>query len=113
MRKIYYDLKLRLNYLYRGIKIRKEFHIGDIVGYEGKAYFINNGVKSDCNGNRIYQLVENIPYDCNNKRLVIEVKENEIYKIKCWSNFKRGIFNIYDFNMKYWHKINLKKILNK
>lgn len=103
------SLKDALEYNLRKFAIEKGF----IVGYKGKAYFINNAIKSDCEGNRIYQLVENIPYDCNNKRLVIELKESEIYKVKCWSNFKRGIFNVYDFNMEYWHRINLKKMLNK
>lgn len=111
MRKLYYDLKLRFNYLYKGIKTRKEFHINDIVGYKGVAYFISNADKSDSKGNRIYKLVENTPYDLNNKRSVIEVKECEIYKVKCWSNFKRGLFSVYHFNMTYWHYINLREVL--
>lgn len=111
MRKLYYDFKFKLRYIMRGIKTRKEFHIGDIVAYKGIAYFISNAVKRDHNGVRIYKLVENVPFDESGKRKSIEVNEKEIYKVKCWSNFKRGIMSVYNFNMTYWHEINLRKVL--
>lgn len=113
MKRKYYDLKLKIGYIIQGIKTRKEFHIGDIVGYKGISYFINNAIKTDSKGVRIYDLVENVPFDENGKRRCIEVKEYEIYKVKCWDNFKRGIMSVYDFNMHYWHDLNLRKMLNK
>lgn len=111
MKKIYYDLKLRIKYICQGIKTRKEFHINDIVGYKGIAYFVSNANKTDSNRVRIYKLVEDVPFDENGKRKSIEVKEYEIYKVKCWSNFKRGLLSVYNFNMTYWHDINLRKMI--
>lgn len=113
MRKTYYDLKLKLRYIIQGIKTRKDLHIGDIVGYKGIAYFIRNANKTDSKGVRIYKLIEDVPFDENGKRKFIEVKEHEIYKVKCWSNLKRGIMSVYNFNMDYWHNINLKKMLDR
>lgn len=113
MKKKFLDLKLKCRYIIQGFKTRKEFHINDIVGYKGKEYFISNANKTDNKGIRIYKLVENVPYDKNGYRNSIELKEFEIYKVKCWSNFKRGMFNIYDFNMMYWHDSNLRKLINK
>lgn len=109
MKRIYIELKLRIRYIVRGIQTRKELHIGDVVGYKGVRYFINNANKTDTNGVRIYDLVEDVPFDENGERSSIQLKEHQIYKVKCWSNFKRGIMSVYDFNMQCWHKINLKK----
>ena len=57
VKRIYIELKLRIRYLVRGIQTRKDLHIGDIVGYKGVIYFINNANKTDTNGDRIYGLV--------------------------------------------------------
>lgn len=111
MRKLYYDAKLRFGYLMQGIRTRNEFHINDIVEVDGVSYFISNMNKIDLKGNRIYKLAENVTPTVSRKRRVIEVKEADMCKVKCWSNFKRGIFRVYDFNMQYWHHINLRRVL--
>jgi hypothetical protein len=112
VKRLYYDFKLKLTYLIKGIRTRNEIHLGDIVFYEGKEWFVNNAIKScgQC-GERLYDLIENVPYDENKKREKISVGKSNIKKIKNWSNFKQGIFNVYDFNMTYWHDINLRKLL--
>jgi len=113
MKKTYYDLKLKLSYLIKGIKSRKEIHIMDIVKYDNKEWFVNNAISScgQC-GERLYDLLENVPFDENGKRKKVSVSKSKIVKVKNWSNFKIGIFNVYEFNMNYWHDINLRKMLS-
>lgn len=108
MKKKYYDLKLKISYLIRGIRSRKTLHLMDIVTYRGKEYFVNNGT-----GRPLWDLVENVSFDKNGKRKSVVAHEDEIKKIMCWKNFKRGIFSVYDFNMLYWHKINLRQLLER
>ena len=110
MKKVYYDLKLRVSYLIRGIKTRKKIHLMDIVRYDDKEWFVNNAIRScgQCR-ERLYDLIENIPFNENNKREIIRASATNIVKVRNWSNFKRGIFCVYDFQMFYWHDINLRK----
>jgi hypothetical protein len=112
MKKLYYNLKLRLKYLIGGIKTRKQIHLMDIVTYNNKEWFVNNAIRycGQCQ-TKLYDLIENIPYDENNKREIALVSESKVKKVKNWDNFKRGIFHNYDFNMLYWHDINLRNLL--
>lgn len=112
MKRIYLDLKLRTGYIIKGINTRKKLHLMDIVTYEGKEYFVNNGTKhcGQCNA-KLWDLVENVPFDENGKRPSVVTREGAIKKVKCWNNFKRGIFSVYEFQMMYWHQINLRKLL--
>lgn len=112
MKKLYYDLKLKLSYLINGIKTRNTIHLGDIVIYKNKEWFVNNAIRScgQCR-TRLYDLVENTPYGTIRKS--ISAPEHEIKKVRSWDNFKRGIFNVYDFNMLYWHEINLNRLMNR
>lgn len=36
MKKLYYDLKLKLGYLVKGIRTRKQIHLMDIVVYKNE-----------------------------------------------------------------------------
>lgn len=114
MKKLYYDLKLKIGYLIKGIKTRNSIHLGDIVIYKNKEWFVNNAIRScgQCR-TRLYDLIENIPYDGNRIREFVSAPEPEVKKVKNWNNFKRGIFNVYDFNMLYWHEINLNRLMNR
>jgi hypothetical protein len=83
----------------------------DTVTYKNKEWFVNNAIHScgQCR-TRLYDLIENIPYGI---RQSTSAPEPEVKKIKNWNNFKRGIFSVYDFNMLYWHSINLRKLMEK
>ena len=113
MKRLYYDFKLKLSYLIKGIKTRKEIHIMDVVTYDGKEWFVNNAIRScgQC-GEKLYDLVEDVPFDKDGKRITAKVSKSNIKKVKNWSNFKIGIFSVYDFNMLYWHYTNLRKLLD-
>lgn len=114
MKRLYYDLKLKLSYLVKGIKSRNSIHLMDTVTYEGKEWFVNNAVRY-CGQCRtlIYDLVENVPFDENGKRKTASASAYKVKKVKNWRNFKRGIFSVYDFQMSYWHSINLRKLMEK
>lgn len=74
--------------------------------------FINNAIRccGQC-GEKLYDLVKNVPFDEDNKRETAKASQSKIRKVKNWSNFKRGIFNVYDFNMTYWHSIKLRELM--
>lgn len=114
MKHLYYDLKLKLSYLIKGIKTRNTIHLMDTVTYKDKEWFVNNAIKS-CGQCRtpLYDLVENVPFDRDGKRATASASEYEIKKIKNWSNFKIGIWNVYDFNMTYWHNTKLRDLEDK
>lgn len=112
MEKLYFDLKLKISYLIKGIKTRKEIHLMDIVIYKNEEWFVNNAIRScgQC-GERLYDLVKNVPFDEKGKRECAKVSQSNMRKIKNWFNFKRGILNVYNFNMTYWHNTNLEKLM--
>lgn len=112
MKRFYYDLKLKLGYLIQGIKTRNDIHLMDIVVYKEKEYFVNNATKycGQCM-TPIYDLIENVPYEENSKRELVSASAYYVKKVKNWSNFKRGIFAAYDFQMLYWHDMNLRELM--
>ena len=73
---------------------------------------VNNAIRScgQC-GERLYDLIENVSFNKNSMRESAKASKSKIRKVRNWSNFKRGIFNVYEFNMTYWHDINLRKLI--
>lgn len=110
MKKKYYSLILKIKYLISGIRTRKKLHLIDKVKYKDGKYIVTNMVTycGQC-GTWLIDIVEDIPLDGNGKRKNLQVPIHELKKMRTWKNFKRGILNTYDFNMRYWHEINIRK----
>ena len=99
----YYDLKLKAGYIITGIKTVKIVHLMDDVVYKGERYFVNNGTS--------YPKWDLIKFTDPYPRKSILVHQDDFKKEKSWANLKRGIFSNYEFQMSYWHKIDLRKLM--
>lgn len=117
MRQFFLDKVLKIKYLLCGIRTIKMLHLMDDVSYNGKTYFINNMITSCGNcGARLIDILPNewsINAGGEKFRKSEKVAEWKLKKIKNWKNFKNGLFSNYSWQMAYWHRITMDKMLNK
>lgn len=92
------DKRLKLKYILLGIKNIFRINILDIVIYNNKRYFVNNGTSIP-----IWDLIE---VDTREHK---RVNSNEFKKEFSIRNIKNAIKGTYNFHMGYWHSINMRK----
>lgn len=102
MKRCLYGLYLKTKSLLNSFKHFREFHLMDDVIYNGKRYFINNGIAYP-----YYDLCE---YEyTDGKRKSIRVHESKIKKVKSLQNLKNDLLYLHKWYMNYWYEIDLRK----
>jgi len=94
-----YDKKLKVEYIVQGIKNIYSINLGDIVIYDGKRYFVNNGASSPT-----WDLLE---LESNEH---IRVNSKDFKKEISIRNIKNAIRSTYRFQIGYWHRIRMDKL---
>lgn len=89
-----------------------KLHLMDRVVYKGQDCFINNMIRSDSNGNRLYDILPE-KLDKYGRRIGWSVPRNEFRKKFCWLNIKNDLTFHYRWWKDYWYVIDLRKMMNK
>lgn len=105
MKKRFWGLMLRTKALVLSFRCYKGIHLMDAVIYQGKRYFVNNGVSAP-----MWDICE-MEWNKDRKRESIRVHEDLLRKEITWRNIKNGLFSHYRWYMSYWYEIDLKKKL--
>lgn len=92
------DIRLKLKYILLGIKNIFRINILDIVIYDNRKYFVNNGTSMP-----VWDLIE---LDTRDRK---RVNSKDFKKEISIRNIKNAIKGTYNFHMGYWHKINMRK----
>lgn len=114
LKKRYISIKLKISCIIDGLRTAGNIHLMDIVEYRGKRYIVSNGIT--CCGTcctKLWNITECLPLDQKEKRERHLVPGDHLKRVFCRANIRRAVFNIYDHQMAYWHKINVRKALNK
>ena len=104
MKKLLYGLILRSKTLFISVKQVNEVHLMDSVIYDGKKCFVNNGVSAP-----IWDLCEE-ELKSDGIRNTYRVHEKDFKKAKTFRNLKNDLFYHYDWYMRCWYKIDLRKM---
>lgn len=106
-------LSIKARYMRLSLRARKKLHLMQIVKYKGKEYFLNNGTRV-CNCGRIkWNIVENVPFDENERRKSLYICSSQLKLKLTLNNMKLGLFSVYNHRMKYWYNIDLNKSISK
>jgi len=101
-------LPLRLENFYISIKDRNKIHLMDDVIYQGKKCFVNNGIRYDENGNRLWDILEK-EWNSDGTRNHYLATDAELTKVKNWQTFKNSCLYHYRWYMTYWYSIKLRE----
>lgn len=88
-----------------------KLHLMDRVVYKGQDCFINNMIKWDSNGNRLYDILPEA-LDENCRRKGWSVPRSEFNKKFCWLNIKNDLTYHYRWWKDYWYDIHLRKMMS-
>ena len=87
-----------------------KLHLMDRVIYKGQDCFINNMIRSDSDGNRLYDILPEA-LDENGMRKGWSVPRSEFKKKICWWNIKNGLTFHYRWWKDYWYDIHLREMI--
>ena len=62
-----------------------KIHLMDVITYKRQRCFVNNGTKSDSNGNRLWDILPE-EFDENGRRSGWAVPRSEFRRVFCWFN---------------------------
>lgn len=106
------SIYLKTKHLLISISEFNKLHLMDRVVYKGQDCFINNMIRQDPNGNRLYDILLEA-WDENGRRKGWSVPRSEIKKKICWANIKNDLTYHYRWWKDYWYEIQLRKMMNK
>ena len=84
----------------------------DKIIYKGQKCFVNNGTKSDSNGNRLWDILPE-EFDENGRRSGWSVPRSEFRRVFCWFNIKNALFSRYHWWKSYWYEIQLREMMSR
>lgn len=99
---------LRWTNFCKSISMRNEFHLMDDVVYNGKKCFINNGIRSNEKGERVWDVLEK-ELNTDGTRNHYLATDSELTKVKNWQTFKNSCLYHYRWYMTYWYSIKLRE----
>ena len=103
---------LKVKHMFISVNEFNKLHLMDRVIYKGQNCFINNMIRSDENGNRLYDILPE-KFDEDGKRKGWPVPRNEIKKKICWLNIKNDLTYHYRWWKDYWYDIDLRNMMDK
>ena len=84
----------------------------DKIIYKGQNCFVNNGTKSDSNGNRLWDILPE-EFDENGRRSGWSVPRSEFRRVFCWFNIKNALFSRYNWWKSCWYEIQLREMMSR
>lgn len=103
--KTFWGLVLRTKALILSFRRYKGIHLMDTVIYQGKRYFVNNGVSAP-----MWDICE-MEWNKERKRVSLHVHEDILKKEITWRNIRNGLLSNYRWYMSSWYYIDLGKKL--
>lgn len=110
LKRLYFSLILKADYMSKSFRRRNNIHLMDRVMYNGEEYFVNNGTVccGDC-GIRLWSILSKEPRNDKSKRKGFNVPETYLTKINDKESRKYGRMFYYNFMMTNWYSIHLNK----
>jgi hypothetical protein len=105
-------LPLRLENFYISIKDRNKIHLMDDVIYNGKKCFVNNGIRSNEKGERLWDILET-EWNPDGTRNHYLATDAELTKVKNLETFKNSCLSHYRWYMIYWYQIQVRELMEK
>lgn len=113
MKKRIYSIYLKIKNMILSIKEFHEIHIGDLVVYENKKCFVNNGTRYDASGLVHYWDILECDLNKNGTRNKYYATDEELKRCLCLSNVKNALFYRYKWWKTCWYRIELSNMLSK
>ena len=85
MKKVIFSCYLKIKNLLISMTEFHKIHLMDVITYKGQRCFVNNGTKSDSNGNRLWDILPE-KTDENGRRSGWSVPRSEFKRVFCWFN---------------------------
>jgi hypothetical protein len=104
-------LPLRFEHLFTSLENAGGIHLMDDVIYNGKKCFVNNGIRYNEDGERLWDILEK-EWNEDGTRNHYLATDAELIKAKNWRTFKNSCLSHYRWYMTYWYRIRLEEILN-
>lgn len=104
-------LPIRLKHLWISIKDAKNIHLMDEVIYNSKKCFVNNGIRYNENGERLWDILEK-EWNTDGTRNKYLATDDELVKVKNWTTLKNSCLSHYRWYMTYWYQIELREKMN-
>ena len=112
LKKKIFSIYLKIKNLFLSISEFHKIHLMDKIIYKGQKCFVNNGTKSDSNGNRLWDILPE-EFDENGRRSGWSVPRSEFRRVFCWFNIKNALFSRYHWWKCYWYEIQLREMTNR
>jgi len=101
---------LRFQHFYISLENANGIHLMDDVIYQGKKCFVNNGIRYDENGKRLWDILEK-EWNPDGTRNHYLAKDYELTKVKNWRTFKNSCLSHYRWYMTYWYQIQVRELM--
>ena len=102
---------LRFKHLYISLENANGIHLMDDVIYNGKKCFVNNGIRSNEQGERLWDILEK-EWNPDGTRNHYLATDAELTKVKNWQTFKNSCLSHYRWYMECWYSIRLMEKMN-
>ena len=112
LKKKIFSIYLKIKNLFLSISEFHKIHLMDKIIYKGQNCFVNNGTKSDSNGNRLWDILPE-EFDENGRRSGWSVPRSEFRRVFCWFNIKNALFSRYHWWKSYWYEIQLRNMMDR
>ena len=104
-------LPLRFENLITSLENAGGIHLMDDVIYNGKKCFVNNGIRYNENGERLWDILEK-EWNEDGTRNHYRATDAELTKVKNWGTFINSCLSHYRWYMTYWYRIRLEELMN-
>lgn len=112
IKKLLCSVYLKTKHMLISIGEFNKLHLMDRVIYKGQDCFINNAIRSDANGNRLYDILPEA-LDENGGRKGWSVPRSDFKKKFCWLNIKNDLTFHYKWWKDCWYSIQLREMMDK
>lgn len=99
---------LRFKHLYISLENANGIHLMDDVIYNGKKCFVNNGIRCNEQGERLWDILEK-EWNPDGTRNHYLATDAELTKVKNWQTFKNSCLRHYRWYMECWYQIQLRE----
>ena len=103
-------LPLRFRHLYISLENANSIHLMDDVIYNGKKCFVNNGIRSNEKGERVWDILEK-EWNSDGTRNHYLATDAELKKVKNWRTFKNSCLSHYRWYMTYLYQIQVRELM--
>ena len=110
IKKLLCSTYLKIKHMLISVSEFNKLHLMDRVIYKGQDCFINNMIRSDSDGNRLYDILPEA-LDENGMRKGWSVPRSEFKKKICWLNIKNGLTFHYRWWKDCWYDIHLREMI--